>query len=245
MQEVRVRFLFALGGAIFAVIVGLLVVAMVSSTEDDPPGNETAVGPTPLGTAPPAATSPRPGEAATVEPTLEYLVRQGCDQWPDEVIPIVVEHQLSVPAAICLRTVVNPDTCRGARACYDAETRTIWRLTRESAEQLPNSPLISYTDQFVLLHELCHAHQHWQIIREQVQTDLRTPLEAWSLTQEGRAYLALSSSLPRGFVVIPEGPLESFANACAAYLLPSEGHRRVWVDPHPALMNFLQTWLTR
>ena len=156
--------------------------------------------------------------------------------------------KLELPAAICLKLVDRldalPQSCGDARACYTPPDRTVWKLTNAAEEQLPNSPLRSFTAEFVLAHELCHAHQHWQVIKEPALGP-EFGLASWVGTPEGRAFAQATQGLPPNFIPLGGGILENFANVCAAWLLPTSGLQQQWVDAFPNVQRFARAWLPK
>jgi hypothetical protein len=222
----RLPILIAAAGA---AILALAAIVLVSGDDDEP-----------LDTGAAAEATPMPTSTPSVE------VRAGCDEWPAEVAPIIAQRQITLPEGLCLRTAESPaampEGCQQGRGCYVASTTAVWRLSRAGTALLPNAAAEGSSEASILAHELCHAHQHRQVVEADIAD---ASVEAWPLTEEGEAYWALAPSLPDGFVLVPGGPIESFANVCAAWLLPNEPQRITLVLPHVPLVNFLQTWLVR
>jgi len=249
LKKYYLRVLGIVAGSLTGILALIAVVWIAAGSGES--GGDQALVPTPTPVRP-AATPTRPPVDPTVspsrtpEPASPIPIPAGCSYWPEAVHPVI--EKLDLPAAICLKIVDDldelPQSCGDTRACYTSADRTVWKLTDEAEEELPNSPLRSFTADFVLAHELCHAHQHWQVIKEP-GLGAQFGLSNWVETPEGRAFIQATAGLPPNFIPLGGGVLENFANVCAAWLLPTSGLQQQWVDAFPSVQRFVRAWLAK
>lgn len=113
-----------------------------------------------------------------------------------------------------------------------------WESTREVV-LAPNQSLK------ILAHELCHAHQHWEVISE-TGRDLADPgLVKWYDTREARAFNEVAvAAQPRPWAYLSaDTNLEDAATTCAMWLVAPDELRTIsperyewarrWLDPKP------------
>lgn len=103
-------------------------------------------------------------------------------------------------------TTVNDSGCASDGECH--WFNFYWSRTHEVVLQ-GQEPTIR------LVHEMCHAHQHWSI---NGGADTSADLSAWYTTNEGESYTAAATGWPYPYeFTTVHNPLEDFAEACALY----------------------------
>jgi hypothetical protein len=120
--------------------------------------------------------------------------------------------------------------------CYYPDTREIWL----PAGGPPRD------DEYTLVHEICHTHQHYGILP-------RGDIASWVRTAEGAAFVAAARQAradgERGLTPPPPDfaaePVEGFAHACATWYVEGKLPGRVPLSTWPALEAFARAWLPR
>lgn len=81
----------------------------------------------------------------------------GCEPWPNSLGDMFAK--LPLPDGLCFKR--DPEGVilgRNRGGWYDALTKTVWVGYLSTFDPEP-------TTHFILLHELCHAHQHWAVLQ--------------------------------------------------------------------------------
>ncbi len=212
---------------------------------------------------PPAATTMTP----TVRLPQPIRIPEGCQEWLQEVIPLLL--RLPVPEGLCWHSGDVPKTqvaCNNfipAPGCYLWRTRTINTLTSGVQATLPKGLDLPKTYPLGLAHEICHAHQHWQILNSGLGEPKEGPggsLVEWFDTAQGKAFSAAASAASAS-ATNRDGsdyplytnagavhPREMFAEVCAAWSVRGVGPVEAgaysgWVERWPPLKEFVELWL--
>jgi hypothetical protein len=185
-------------------------------------------------------------------------VPPGCSEWPIALGRMLT--RIGVPGGLCLRLFSNIDEFKAALpgnpigvGGYSAPIRTISGLTIQAQDSLPIPIDRPLSDLLGLAHEICHAHQHWQMLVNglgEPRDSSRAALLPWFQTPEGKAFMNAVYSTPGYVSTGPVDPIEDFANICAAWytrdLGPVESKAALgWVDRWPAIRSFAEEYLPK
>jgi hypothetical protein len=114
------------------------------------------------------------------------------------------------------------------------------KISERALAQIPESEVRrARTWLGALDHEVCHAHQHWQILS--AGSEMRAGLDAWLSTEQGKAFVQAVNQT-QGLRFSGES-IEDFANVCYWWYLPEVAP--VNLQSFPSLLRFAEAWLPK
>lgn len=148
------------------------------------------------------------------------------------ICSILLTGCLAVPEGT--HVFVSSNGCTSSGTCpFSGMANYYWASEREAVVAPGQSA-------FITAHELCHAHQHYVILKE-TDKEPSINLSEWYNTEEGKSFVEMAEDNPFVWQRMSRGePLEDFANTCSYWFVDPETLKTM----NLARYNWAKDWLS-